>query len=147
MKEPTYTWYEDTGVTVCNVEYKNKIFTGKAICHENDEDMKNQLSGQIISSYRAAIELFRFIRDCELKPQLEALWQLYYAMERSTQFNPKSYETKMLYRHIRNLTEDLDTIKLQIATTKENLKAYINKKDEDYKTIRAYRAKREKGQN
>lgn len=79
---------------------------------------------------------FRHIRDNELKPQFKALKQLYYAMNRSKEFDPKSYQSKMLYRHIQNIKMDLNTINNNIAMLSQNLRDYIKDKDEVYQSLR-----------
>jgi hypothetical protein len=61
-------------------------------------------------------------------------------MSHSTQFNPKSYENKMLQRQIRLLEFDLTTAHEMIQYERESLKEYIDKKDDMYKRIRRQRA-------
>ena len=98
--------------------------------------MQSKLTGQTIAEWRAMRQYFRHMRDNELKPQLKALKQLYYAMNRSKEFDPKSYQSKMLYRHIQNIKTDLDTINNNIATLSQNLTTYISDKDKVYQSLR-----------
>ena len=142
-KQPQYFWSEENGTAFATIFYKNYTFTGEAFCHPDDKDMMSKLTGQTIAEYRATIKYLRFIRDCELQPQLKALKQLYYSMNHSKYFNPESYEAKMLYRQIKNLKEDLEAIKEEIQHQKDSLKAYLEIKEADHAKIRAHKAKKE----
>lgn len=140
-KEPYFEWNEDTGMTTCIFEdNQGRIFVGTANCHPDDEDMKSRRTGEEIAFRRARIELMRTMRD-EVKIELHALNQLYYSMNLSKQFNPKSYENRMLQRQIRMKTFDLDTIKEMLTTEKQSLKKLIQEKDDFYNQIRNHRNK------
>lgn len=137
MNKPAdYLWDAERGMATCIVYYKNLEFKGTAFCHPEDKDMKSKLTGQTIAEWRAMRQYFRHIRDNELKPQLQSLKQLYYAMNRSKRFDPKSYQSKMLFRHIQNIEFDLDTVNKNIAALSQNLKDYIDDKDKIYQTLR-----------
>ena len=137
MNKPAeYLWDEERGMATCILYYKNLEFKGVAFCHPEDKDMQSKLTGQTIAEWRAMRKYFRHMRDNELKPQLKALKQLYYAMNRSKEFDPKSYQSKMLYRHIQNNKTDLDTINNNIATLSQNLTTYISDKDKVYQSLR-----------
>ena len=138
--EPIFNWDEETGISSCIVSDGEKVYTGFAQCHPDDEDMKGQKTGCEIAFRRARINALRGYRD-ELKIQLKALNQLYYSMNRSTKFNEKSYENRMLQRQIRMINFDLTTTKEMIATEQENLRAYIKEKDEFYNKTRMRRKK------
>ena len=99
-KQPEYFWNEEHGIASASIYYKNYTFTGKAYCHPEDRDMMSKLTGQTIAEMRATIKYLKFVRDCELQPQLKALKQLYYSMNYSKHFDPKSYEAKMLYKQM-----------------------------------------------
>ena len=142
-KQPEYTWSERYGTATCTLFYKQYEFTGVANCHPDDQDMMSKLTGQTIAEYRATLQYLRFIRDCELQPQLKALKQLYYSMNHSKYFNPKSYEAKMLYRQINHLTEDLKENKYLIDLTKSELEAYLTTKERDHKQLRDFLKKKE----
>ena len=138
--EPIFNWDEETGISSCIVSDGEKVYTGFAQCHPDDEDMKGQKTGCEIAFRRARINALRGYRD-ELKIQLKALNQLYYSMNRSTKFNEKSYENRMLQRQIRMINFDLATTKEMIATEQENLRTYIKEKDEFYNKTRMRRKK------
>ena len=142
-KQPEYTWSERYGTATCTLFYKNYEFTGVANCHPDDQDMMSKLTGQTIAEYRATLQYLRFIRDCELQPQLKALKQLYYSMNHSKYFDPKSYEAKMLYRQINYLTEDLKENKYLIYLTKSQLEAYLTTKERDHKQLRDFFKKKD----
>lgn len=142
-KQLQYLWNEDTGTAFSTIFYKNYTFTGEAHCHPDDKDMMSKLTGQTIAEYRATLKYLRFIRDCELQPQLKSLKQLYYSMNHSKYFDPKSYEAKMLYRQINHLTEDLKENKYLIDLTKSQLEAYLVTKERDHKQLRDFLKKKE----
>ena len=139
MEKYNCSWDEDTGVAIYTIFYDDETFTGHAICHTDDKDMQSERVGTAIAQSRAMIKLYQFIRDHEIKPQLKALKQLYYSMNRSKEFNPKSYENYMLYRQVRLLENDLVAVKEMLAITRRELKDYIEAKDKMYKLIRAKR--------
>ena len=138
--EPIFNWDEETGISSCIVSDGEKVYTGFAQCHPDDEDMKGQKTGCEIAFRRARINALRGYRD-ELKIRLSALNQLYYSMNKSTKFNEKSYENRMLQRQIRMINFDLATTKEMIATEQENLRTYIKEKDEFYNKTRMRRKK------
>lgn len=144
MKQPEYKWFPEIGMAVCELEYDNTKFEGVAMCHPDDDDMSSRLTGQTIAEMRAYLKYLQHIKNNELRPQLKVLNQLYYAMNRSKHYNRKSYESKMLFRQIKNTTEDLAVIKEEIETVKKGLRDYINLKDSYYKEIRAHREKAKK---
>lgn len=138
--EPIFEWDEEAGVASCILSDGEKIYTGFAQCHPDDEDMKGQKTGCEIAFRRAKINALRGYRD-ELKIQLKALNQLYYSMNTSKRFNEKSYENRMLQRQIRMINFDLSTTKEMIATEEQSLRAYIKSKDVFYIQTRKRRQK------
>ena len=146
-KQPEYSWSERYGTATCTLFYKNYEFTGVANCHPDDQDMMSKLTGQTIAEMRATLKYLRFIRDCELQPQLKALKQLYYSMNHSKYFDPKSYEAKMLYRQMNLLKEDLKENKYLIYLTKSQLEAYLTTKERDHKQLRDFLKKKKLAEN
>ena len=138
--EPIFNWDEETGIASCILSDGEKVYTGFAQCHPDDEDMKGQKTGCEIAFRRARINALRGYRD-ELKIRLSTLNQLYHSMNISYRFNEKSYENKMLQRQIRQINFDLATAKEMIATEQENLRTYIKEKDEFYTKTRMRRNK------
>lgn len=117
-------------------------FIGEAIAHEEDHDFATELAGTQIACLRATIKYLQSVKRDILKPQLAALKQLYYSINRSNKFNPKSYESKMLFNQIEIKEEDIKAINLEIHRHKEFLHNYINDKDRAFKIMRRYRASR-----
>ena len=138
--EPIFHWDEATGVSSCILSDGEKVYTGFARCHPDDEDMKGEKTGCEIALRRAKIAALRGYRD-ELKIRLSALNQYYHSMNMSYRFNEKSYENKMLQRQIRQIKFDLDTTKEMIATEELSLRAYIKSKDVFYTQTRKRRQK------
>ena len=139
MKNVVYEWQPEKGLAICKMYYNNIEFKGTAFCHPDDMDMCSKMTGQTIAELRAEIKKIQHIRDNELRPQLKALNQLYYAMNRSKEYNKKSYESKMLYRAIKNISNELDMIKEILDSDRKFLKDYIGLKDIYYKNIRSRR--------
>jgi len=142
IKEPKYYWVEETGEALCEIEYKDRVFIGGASCHPDDRDMMSRLTGTTIAEWRALIKCYTFIRDAEIKPQLKILKQLYHSMDKSKHFNPKSYESIMLFRQIHLLEKDLAGIKQELANAKQNLIEYIQQKEKDHIKIREFQNKK-----
>lgn len=144
MNTPKFEWYEEDRQAICKLHTKYGTFTGIASCHPDDEDMMSEKVGCEIAYSRAAIESLKYERDNVIKPSLKALKQLYYSMNRSKRFNPKSYEYKMLKRQIECWEFDLAVINDMIDTERTWIRDYINTKEALYQNIRA---NRNNGQN
>lgn len=140
-KEPHFEWDENMGQATCIIEdSQQRVYFGMATCHGDDADMKSRRTGEEIAFRRARMDYLRQMRD-DILLELKALNQLYYSMNTSKRFNPKSYENIMLQRQIRAKTFDLDTIKEMLASERESLKKFIDEKDNFYKQVRAHRNK------
>ena len=138
-KEPEYSYDSVRGLATYTLFYKDLTFGGAAFCHPDDEDMKSQMIGLTIAESRATLNYLRHIRDNELQPQLASLKQLMYSMNHSKQYNRKSYEARMLYRHIQMYEEDLKNIKQEISRIKFFLWRYMHEKEELHQTLREKR--------
>ena len=144
-KEPIYFWDKDLGYAEVQIFYKNLKLTGIAECHPDDRDMMSQMMGLTIAEIRATLAYLRHIRDNELKPQLKALYQLYYSVNQSDQYEENNYHVIMLKRQISNTEEDLKNIRKQISNLKESLFRYMREKAELHQHLREKRAKGQEG--
>lgn len=142
--KPIFHYDKETGCSTCVIETKYGKFSGTACCHPDDMDMASEKVGCEIAYSRAAIDSLKYERDNVIKPSLKALKQLYYSMNRSKRFNPKSYEYKMLKRQIECWEFDLAVIGDMIDTERIWIRDYINTKEALYQNIRA---NRNSGQN
>lgn len=138
--EPIFNWDPETGLASCILSDGSHVFTGFAQCHQDDMDMSSEKTGCEIALRRAKINALKEYKK-ELKISLKALNQLYYSMNKSSHFNEKSYENRMLRRQINRINFDLATVKEMIATEKQELRDYLQKKDEFYTKIRRIRKK------
>lgn len=136
IREPIYQYDNETHEAICVLTYNNNTFTGTATCHPDDYDMESAKTGQTIAYLRAAIKYYQHIKNNELKPKLDALYQYYYSINRSKEFDKKSYEVKMLWRQIQNYEDDLAVVRCSLAQLRKNLSEFIQNKDEIYKKIR-----------
>ena len=141
---PIFHYDKETGCSTCVIETKYGKFSGTACCHPDDMDMASEKVGCEIAYSRAAVNSLKYERDNVIKPSLKALKQLYYSMNRSKRFNPKSYEYKMLKRQIECWEFDLAVIGDMIDTERTWIRDYINTKEALYQNIRA---NRNNGQN
>lgn len=137
--QPLYYWDCDAGLATCILTDGNNTFYGMAQCHEDDRDMMSEKTGYEIAYRRALIEALRHRVNNDLKPQIKILKEVYYTMVHSKNYNKKSYESKMLFRKLKQLEEDLATTKQIIKEEKEYVKNYIDAKDIFYKKIRSAR--------
>lgn len=142
--EPIFNWNDETGSASCLLTDGNRYYTGFAQCHPDDIDMMSEKTGCEIAFRRARINALRGYRD-ELKIKLSALKQLYYSMNKSNKFNPKSYENIMLQRQIRMNTFDLTTTNEMIVVEEQNLRDFLLEKDKFYQKTRIRREARQKG--
>lgn len=134
--EPQFVW--DNGIASCVLTDGENVFCGTASCHPDDQDMMSEKTGYEIAYRRAKIESLRYYRNT-LKLQLKALKQLYYSMNQSSHFNPKSYENKMLQRQIRMIELDLTVVKEMLVHDQQKLKEYLSEKDKFYVAVRRRR--------
>lgn len=140
LKRVEFDYDKDEGLTVCTINMGNDgRFYGAATCHPDDKDMCSELTGQTIAHMRANISYLEFLRDMRIKPGLKALKQLYASTNRSKKFQADSYEAKMMRSQIGVYERDLADVKEALKFLRQDLKDYINIKDEKYKVIRKKR--------
>lgn len=101
--------------------------------------MCSERTGKIIATSRAEIAWLQHIKKNELRPQLQALLQLYYSMNESKRFNEKSYENHMLQRQIRFIKNQLTAINNDLAILQEQLREFLREKDKFYQRVRVRR--------
>ena len=134
-----FTYNTETGISVCEILYNNNTFKGEAHCHEEDFDFMSERVGMTIAEVRANIALMKHMRDNEIKPQIKVLKHLYSNIKNSKDHNPKSHETKMLRRNIRQLEFELHAINNAIADERKFITDYISGKEKLYQRIRSGR--------
>lgn len=135
-----YAFDKESGVTTCEICNKTTgdLWVGAAICHSDDNDMMSEKTGKEIAFRRAEIAALQWQKQ-QLKVELKSLKQLYYSMDRSKKFNPKSYEARMLRRQISQREDDIAGFTEIIEIKKLDLKDFIDSKDEFYQTVRKNR--------
>lgn len=144
MKQPIYHWNEQTGCAICKiVDEEGREFIGMAMTHDADKDFQSEKTGQTIATYRALIKYLQSVRRDILRPQLAALRQLYYSMNRSKHYNKHSYEARMLWRQIKIKEEDIKTVTLEIDSYKKLLRNFIADKEQFYIATRKRRGQGE----
>lgn len=125
--KPNYFWDEETGVMLCEIEYRGNTFKGIAVCHEDDADFKSELVGSDLAYERAYIKLFKYLKKSE-KARLDVLLNVYNSMAQSYRFNPDSFEAKMLKKSIYRTEQVIkglgDTIKEMNTSVRDQIKKY-----------------------
>lgn len=143
LKDPSFDWDEENKTARCSINVGSEEFpqllVGTAVCAPEDYDMCNEKTGCDIAYHRVIIKLLKWYKQYDIKPRLEALKKLYYSMKMSNQFNPKSYENKMLQRQIRQIQNELDVTNDFLAERKQILNSYLQEKETFYQKIRSFR--------
>ena len=117
---------EKVSKTIIVDTFNNKKYEGVAKCAPDDYPYAKEYVGETISQTRAKIEMLKDIRDNEIKPQIKILNHLYTNMSTSTNFNPKSYEAKMLHRQLQIKRADLNAVNDLIESMKQYIKDYLD---------------------
>ena len=133
------SWNEETGVATVTINVFGAEFTGTAICHEDDTDMKSELTGLHIAEARVIIKAYQHYKNNILKPQIQILNKLMNEMKQGSYFDPRSQYVRLLRRKIAILTKQLRKSEQLIELTKKDLREYINTKETFYKKVRAKR--------
>ena len=141
-------WDEESGVSRCILSYQTSSGVllqgiGIAECHPDDYDFMSQLTGSIIAGYRAEIDLIKKINNYEIKPGIAALKHVYCTMIHSKKYNEKSYEAIRLKKEIAHLMDELEENNQSIKVGQNELKNFIDKKEELYKKLRKDKNKQE----
>lgn len=123
-----HIYNKETGESICQINYENYIFIGKAFCHPEDEDVKSAITGPTIAEARAELKKFKHIRN-ETIIQLKALNHLWIGINNSKKVNIKDYSYRRLQSEVQRLKNQLTTANNEIADLKQFLKAYIAKKE------------------
>ncbi len=136
-----FDWDEETRTATCTIDDPRRgVFVGLATCHPDDADMCNKITGQRIALSRAMIKILTHIRDNEIKPELKALNNYLFSINKSAKFDKKHYAVKILYNNIKRCQEELETTQSLIAHHKEELADFISAKEELYQSLRKRRA-------
>lgn len=131
-----YNYDSEFGVSACTICKHGRLFTGYAYCHPDDIDMQSEYTGGTIAYTKACIMLLKYEKNCVLKPQYNAIKQLYYSMNKSKQYNPNSYEARRIIRHMKMYQADIASIQKELKASQEYLKKYIDDKEKIYARIR-----------
>lgn len=134
--QETYNYDPETGKSAFTYYYKNIPFTGSAAAHPDDIEFANQCTGLNIAEARATIKVYKFIRNFEIRPVLEALTALQRDYKARKYYKPDLYENKLLEQRIEELKNDLETTNNIIVDAQQFLKDYISNKEKIYAKLR-----------
>ena len=130
---------ESNPVTTCQIFDKfGKIYVGQAVCHPDDRDMVNEMTGAALAQMRAELSLLRDLRDSEIIPELKAIRRIYN--------NLKKYKKPLLRRELNEAEFIYVAIKEMIRSKKREIADFILTKEKFYQGIRRNR-KLEKEEN
>ena len=132
MGKATYKWDETTGTATCRIPYNHMEFIGTAQCHPEDEDFKSELIGSEIAYSRACIKVLQAMKT-ERRAQLHAF----------KEFNPDSFEAKMMRKKMDEISIDIDALKECIECVREDIRNSIDVAENFYQKIRKNRKQRE----
>lgn len=133
-----YHWYEEGGIAIAVLRHKGNEWTGTAFCHTDDRDFCSQHTGMIIAEHRATIEYYKH-RKKELRIEIDTLDRLMRQITRGADCSPESREIKVLRSELRRLKNELATVRCALSQLRENLKEFIDIKEQLYTQIRAKR--------
>ena len=141
----TRTHYDpDTRTATVTLVWQGQEFVGKAVCHPDDADMGNELTGLSIAEARALIKLLKHYRKNVIKPQIAILEQLWATLQQGKYFDKKSPYTSLIRRQIASLKNTEASLRCDIENIRKSIYEYINDKDELYQKIRSKREAKNK---
>lgn len=147
-RKEEFDWDNTNGVCECKIITNFGEFFGTALCHEDDLDMQSQRTGEQIAYHRALIEMLKYERDCILKPQIKVLEHLQSILKSKKKYAESDlYAAITLKRQLTNLKFELQIVRDNIEGEREQLREYINKKEEMYQRIRAKQSKNQDVKN
>lgn len=123
-----YKWDDVRKIATYSIYYNNKVFTGYAFSHPNDEDLANEKTGLTIAEMRAEIKLYKHIRDCEVIPAYKCLKHLNHIIGQG-EHNKKNRETRLLYREMIRLEKEIIVYTEEIKKINAKIKSYIEEKE------------------
>ena len=135
-----YSWNEETGIATCTITKGNTSYTGTAVCHEDDEDMKNEKTGYTIATIRAEIAYYVAERDA-LAAQSQVLSELILSNKAHKKFNKKDRVFRTIVKKDRDVASKLEQTRIRIAILRKDLHELIQKKEALYQKIRANRSR------
>lgn len=124
--------------TICKRQVRNKIYTGKAICHPHDYDFESTLVGQNYAYSRSLIAELCDNRDAKAE-QLKVLKHVYNIMEQNKNVRLESEECYILRRQIAVTERDLQELRDLIRAMRKDLRNTIEGRDKMYARLREIR--------
>lgn len=115
----------DSGHAKATLLLDGREFVGEAHLHPEDAENESQRKGYTLAETRAYIKVLQHHIQNELKPALKALKHLNCCIQQSKNYNPKSYEARMLTRNLRLLDEELQECKSELNILKDQYHAYL----------------------
>jgi hypothetical protein len=129
--EFTYASEKNT-VTICQIFDKfGKVYVGQAVCHPDDLDMVNRMTGAALAQMRAELSMLRDLRDSEIIPNLKAIKRIYNGL--------KKYKKPLLKKELKGAEFSYSAIRGMIKGKKEEIADFILAKEKFYQGVRRNR--------
>ena len=132
-----YDWDEETGIATCTITKGSVSYTGIAICHENDKDMKNEKTGCTIATIRAEIACYVAERNA-LAAQSQVLSELIL----SNKAHKKDRVFRTIVKKDKDIASKLEQTRIRISILRNDLHELIQKKEALYQKIRSNRLRK-----
>lgn len=114
----------DRRLVYCHIYYDNNIFTGRAICHPDDDDIFSEKFGQELAHKRATVKALRYIKT-DLTKTIKTLEHSYHAIEANKEFDPNSFYARGLRKQIYINSAELSDIIAAIAAVEADIKVTL----------------------
>ena len=114
----------DRQIVYCHIYYDNNIFTGRAICHPDDDDIFSEKFGQELAHKRATVKALKYIKS-DLIKTIKVLEHSYHAIETNKEFDPNSFYARGLRKQIYINSAELGDINTAIAAVDTDIKVSI----------------------
>lgn len=123
---------ESNAVTICQIFDKfGKVYVGQAVCHPDDRDMVNEMTGAALAQMRAELSMLRDLRDSEIIPELKAIRRIYNSL--------KKHKKPLLRRELNTAEFTYAAIKGVIKGKKQEIADFILAKEKFYQGVRRNR--------
>lgn len=135
--------YKERGISLVDLEYQHKLFTGKARKHPDDE--WSEFFGCEIAEIRARIKAAKYELN-KKKREYKCYENFVKSLECYKNFDPESPTAKVVYRQLNQRKKELYIAKSRVKTLKESIPIMIKNRELFQQKVANVKAKRESGQ-
>lgn len=137
-REPKFTFLDN--IVKCELEDPDthEIVVGEAKCMPQDMDMMSEKTGGDIALYKATIKILRNKRK-RTRQEYRVLKNLLKTYKNRPNFDASDPYVRILKRKIYSYSQDIEYLNNCENNCREELRKYIDEKDNFYQKIRAMR--------